>query len=63
MIIESLHRYSASSSMAEAFAYLNDPDTTETQTFVHTFDQFMNCFNTHSFDHFRPQLIEISIGP
>ena len=39
-----------SCSVAEAFAYFNDPDTRETQRFVRTFDRFMDCLNTQSFD-------------
>ena len=37
-----------SESVANAFSYFDDPDTTETQRFVSLFDKFFDCLNVRS---------------
>lgn len=37
-----------SQSVANAFSYFGDPDTTETQRFVSLFDKFFDCLNVRS---------------
>ena len=37
-----------SESVAHALQFYGDPDTTETQRFVRTFDKFFDCLNVRS---------------
>ena len=37
-----------SSSVADAFEYFGDPETTETEHFVHQFDRLFDCLNVRS---------------
>ncbi len=38
-----------SKSVADAFAYFGDTETSETEVFVRNFDKFFDCLNVRSF--------------
>ena len=44
-----------STSVAEAFALFDYPDTSETERFVRTFDKFFDCLNVRSTDEYVKQ--------
>ena len=44
-----------STSVAEAFALYDYPDTSETERFVRTFDKFFDCLNVRSTDEYVKQ--------